>query len=422
MPLIPDLPYCCTILPHYLYHRLVTGKYGPDVTEKLGHLPSTLEPEGKRLWVHAVSVGEAEASRTLISGFESNHPDWSVRVSTTTATGREVATKRFGKDRVFYYPLDLSWIVRRSFDRIQPSLIVLMELEIWPNFLAEAERRKVPVVVSNVRITDRSIRRFRQFSRFARPMLNRVNLWLSQSEEYADRLREIGVSQERITVVGSLKYDTVQTDLSAEMRAKFRHLVGAKDGDFVIIAGSTHPGEEEPILKAYKEVRERSDKRVILVLVPRHPERAPLIFPECTRIAESVLRSNLTDDTSPTADIILVDTIGELGSLYAASDLVIMGGTFSESVGGHNMLEPCGIERPAVVGPHTHNFLQPMQLLRQAQGVREISDVSELSRVLSELLQQPDVCKEMGERARSAILREQGATERSLRLIEQQLL
>ncbi|MBN2711516.1 MAG: hypothetical protein JXR97_03655, partial [Planctomycetes bacterium] len=257
MSFIADALYCLTLIPHYLYHRYFTNKYGDSAPEKLGFIPDQIKPGRKCMWLHAVSVGETLAARTLVRAFEEAHPDWDVRISTTTATGREVAMKNFGEERVFYYPLDCSWMVRRAFDIINPSLIVLMELEVWPNFLLEAQKRLVPVAVSNVRIMERSVRRFKKLRAIALPMLERVSLWLSQSDEYTGKLLDIGVSKDKIETVGSLKYDTVATEIDPDVRLEYRKLFGAWEGETVFVAGSTHAGEDEIVLDAYKAAHEK---------------------------------------------------------------------------------------------------------------------------------------------------------------------
>ncbi len=412
MPLLADLLFSGTLLPHLLYHRLFTGKYGPQAYEKLGYVRAR---PGDRpcLWTHAVSVGEAIAARPLLEAFGHAHPGWDVRVTTTTATGRKVASERFGADRVSYYPLDLSWMVRRAFDRLRPDLVVLMELEVWPNFLAHAEQRGVPVVVANARITERSTRRFRRWRRISQPMLTRVTEWLAQSETYAERLRSIGVPPGRIHVVGSIKYDAVPTELDPSIREQYRRLLGADEGTRVLIGGSTHPSEEEVLLEAFACLEQEGLRPLKLVLVPRHPERLDAVDQLAARRGRTVRRSAITPQGSTDAPIVLVDTLGELGKLYAAADAVFVGGTLIPH-GGQNMMEPCGLGRPTVIGPSTHNFDEPVAVLRAAKGLRQIQGPRELLPALRELFTQPEQAAALGANAREALIAEQGATERTL--------
>lgn len=401
--------YGCSLYPHYLYHRLFTQKYGPDAAEKLGCLPASLKAEGKAAWFHAVSVGETNASVPLVQAVEELFPELATRVSTTTATGRAVAQQRYSEDSVFYFPLDFTWTVRNVMDHINPAVIVLMELEVWPHFLAEAERRNIPVIVSNVRITERSRRRFRKVGSLAQPMLQSVDLWLSQSEQYVNTLLELGVQQDRIHMVGPLKYDLVPTALDENVRSTYRSLLGADASTRIIIAGSTHAGEDEIVLEAWREAKLDQAR---LVLVPRHPERVENVVKLAEQKGPVVLRSALAEgEPLPPETIVVVDTMGELAGLYAAADAVIMGGTFDAEVGGHNMLEPCGLGVPTLVGPHIHNFVEPMRLLAAADGVSQVGSGSELAGALASMLSEDAL--EMGRRGREAILAEQGVAARS---------
>lgn len=425
MSILADLLYIFTLLPHYAYHRLGTNKYGEAAPEKLGHLPfSRTEESGTPcLWLHAVSVGETLAARTLICGFMTTHPDWELVISTTTATGREVAQKNFPEARVIYFPLDCSWLVRRTFSRVQPTLIILMELEIWPNFMAAATARKIPVVVANVRLTERSTRRFRKFRRLVRPMLERVTRWLCQSEEYATRLRQIGINEKQIELVGSVKYDNIPTEIDPSVRKNTRALLGANDNIAVWVVGSTHPGEDEIILQAYHELRISGHEALKLILVPRHPERAETIV-KLARNAyskdEVVFLSEVKAGNKSPAKIVVGDTVGDLAGLYAAADAVFIGGSLLNH-GGQNMMEPCGLGRATLIGTSSHNFAEAMQVLRNCNGIREVADGAALAGALRELLGDSEAAQAMGARARAALLAKRGATARTLVAIERVL-
>lgn len=410
---------------HYLYHRLRTNKYGDGAPEKLGRLPAALAPaQGKRvLWVHAVSVGETQAARQLVQAFAKAHPDWIIRVSTTTATGRAVAQKNFGAENVFYYPLDVSWMVESAFETIRPDLVVLMELEVWPQFLRIAKRRGVPVAVSNVRITEKSERNFARFGGIfpgaVREVLSGVRLWLSQSEFYRQRLLRIGVAEETIRVVGSLKYDAVPTVVDPAVRVEYRRLFGAGDEVPVFVAGSTHPGEDTIALDAFKAARE-THPSLRLVLVPRHPERLNDVETMAKRYGSVVRRSSL-DGTNCYADIVLVDTMGELCKMYAAAEAVFVGGSFLAAVGGHNIMEPCGLGIATLTGPENHNFAEPVDLLCGAGGLVRVNAPAELSSELVRLLSDARARGILGENARKALMAEQGAVGRSLAALEEVL-
>jgi 3-deoxy-D-manno-octulosonic-acid transferase len=417
-----DLVYAATLLPHYVYHRAITGKYGAAAPEKLGRglLPGRLDaapalPARPRLWVHAVSVGEVLAARSLVAAFRQARPEWDVVVSTTTATGRAVAQKHFGAENVFYYPLDFSGVVRRVFETIRPSLLVLMELEVWPHALAEAERRGVPTAVSNVRITEASIRRFRLAGRGGRGLLQRVRLWISQNEEYAGALRALGVPPERIEVVGSLKYDGLDFAERPAVAARLHRELG---GGRLLVAGSTHAGEDEIVYQSFTELRREFGEELRLVLVPRHPERCAAV----ARLAPAGLRLHRRSagPAPEGTDILLGDTMGELSDFYRAAEVVVIGGTFEPAVGGHNMLEPAAFGKPVVYGPAVHNFLEPAAVLEAAGAAERLSEpaAAALTAALRPLLADPEEARRRGARGREAARALQGAAARSVTCLE----
>ncbi|MCD8138577.1 MAG: 3-deoxy-D-manno-octulosonic acid transferase [Planctomycetaceae bacterium] len=431
-----DVAYSLSIGPHYCWHRFVTGKYGPKTPEKTGRVPdrfrssatAVLGPgdphvESPCLWLHAVSVGEVVASVDLVRMFREDNPRWDLRVSTTTATGRAVAEKTWNEETVVYYPLDFSGMVRRSFDNIRPNLIVLMELEIWPNFLAEAARRRIPVVVANARITERSVKRLSFAPGVARNMARAVEAWFAQTEEYAERLVRIGVPEKRIEVTGSVKYDAVPLEIDTALAGYYRRLFGcgetpyADGGDLLAVAGSTHPSEEKIFLEALQKAVGDKPVRRKVVLTPRHPERLDEVE-AVARDYGTVIRRSALPEPSPDqergavdADIILVDTMGELAKIYAAADVVYIGGTFHRH-GGQNFMEPCGLAKPTLVGPHLWNFREPAELLRGADGLRVVETPELLADALKEFVDNPAAGVAMGRRAREALLKQRGAARR----------
>ena len=427
-----DAVYLPTLGPHYLWHRLVSGKYGPAIAEKTGEIPDRFKSAGTRvisadspysespcLWLHAVSVGEVQASRELVTRFMADNPTWELRVSTTTATGRKVATDLYGAECVFYYPLDFSWMVKKAIERIRPSLIVLMELEIWPNFLRETRRAGIPVAVANARITERSVRRLTKIPSLAREMGLAVEEWYAQTATYAERLKTIGIPPERIEVFGSIKYDAIPEKIDADATRRYRRLFGcpAEGGRNLIVAGSTHPGEEEAVLEAWSSIAPRGE-RPRLLLTPRHPERMPVIEKLACRYGTVVKRSALPEpgyeDNAPMpveADIILGDTMGELAKIYCAADIVFVGGTFTNR-GGQNFMEPCGLGKPTVVGPNLWNFSEPAELLGAEQCLRIVPEAGDLGGVFREFYEHPDLAAEMGRRARELLLRQRGVAAR----------
>ena len=432
-----DAAYLPTIGLHYCWHRLASGRYGPKVAEKTGLVPDRFKTsatavmgsedyhrESPCMWLHAVSVGEAVASRDLARMFVEDNPRWELRVSTTTATGRSVAEKNWGERNVFYFPLDFSWMVGRTFDSIRPTMVVLMELEIWPNFLAEAARRGVPVVVANARITERSVKRLALVPRVARSMATAVEAWFAQTQEYAERLEKIGVPANRIEVTGSVKYDAVPLTIDEDVGKYYRRLFGCREqchrdgGDLLVVAGSTHPGEEKILLESLRAaVPENAGKRIRTVLTPRHPERLDEVEAEAKAFGKVVRRSRLAEPLpgeeagACDADIILVDTMGELSKIYSAADLVFVGGTFIRH-GGQNFIEPCGLAKPTLVGPHLWNFREPAELLGEKGLIRVVDEPSGLAEALGEMVANPEKAAAMGAGARTELLKQRGAARR----------
>ncbi|MCA8921215.1 MAG: 3-deoxy-D-manno-octulosonic acid transferase [Planctomycetes bacterium] len=369
------------------------------------------------IWIHGVSVGEIVAAAPLIEALHTHLPDYEVVLSTTTSTGQQVAKKSYPGLRVIYYPLDFTWAVRRVLDAIRPDLVILVELEIWPNFLSEAYRRKIPVALVNGRISERSFSRYRYVRGWLFDPLGKVGRFCVQTERYADRFRQLGLPADQIYVTGSMKYDQLQ--LSQADGAEIRREIGIGASETVLIGGSTHPSEERALVEAYRALREATpDLR--LVLVPRHTERAA----EVARIVreavgEPVLRSQQLEAREPTLPpgaVLLVDTIGELGRLYSAADVVFVGGSLIPH-GGQNMLEPVAFGKPTVFGPHWDNFKEQVERLSAARGVREVKDAAELTQVLGEFLRNPEEARAMGARGRDALLAARGATERTLEVL-----
>ena len=431
-----DLAYAPTLGAHFLWHLLVTRRYGPRAMEKIGELPDRFRSsetaalgsasafrEPPCLWLHAVSVGEAVAAAELGRMFLADHPLWEIRVSVTTATGRSVAEKHFGAANVIYFPLDFSGMVARAFDRIRPSLVTLMELEIWPNFLAEAARRAVPVAVANARITERSARRLSLAPWLARRMALTVDAWYVQTEEYAARLRRLGVPEGRMEILGSMKYDSTPDEVDPGAGRVYRRLFGCGDrfqregGRPLAVAGSTHPGEERVFLEALRDAAPAGRDRPLAALAPRHPERLDEVERLASTFGRVARRSRLPDfplpgDPGPGADIILVDGVGELARIYAAADMVFVGGSLTRR-GGQNFLEACGLGKPTVVGPHLWNFREPAELLGGLGLLRRVEDREGLRLVFAEWLANPTAAADLGGRARVELRRRRGATRKT---------
>jgi 3-deoxy-D-manno-octulosonic-acid transferase len=377
--------------------------------------------------VHGVSVGEVLAARGLVAAMEEAMPGWDVVLSTTTRSGQEVARRNFPGFHLFYYPIDFSFVTRRVLDRIRPDVVVLLELEIWPNFLLSTSRRGIPVFLVNGRITERSVRGYRWLQKAIPEPLDRIRLYAVQTAAYRDRFLALGVPPGRVFVTGNMKFDTVVTEGVEALRASVAASLGLRGDEWILIAGSTHDGEEGAVLGAFRAVAE-GDPRARLVLVPRHVERVAAVE-EAVRAAgfRPVRRTRLaaaegsagTGGGGP-APVLVVDTMGELGSLYAVADAVFVGGSLVPR-GGQNVLEPAGFGKPVVIGPHRWNFAEAVEELAAAGGLEVVPDAAGLREAILRLHADRGAAARRGEAARGAVLRGKGATRRTLDLLRERL-
>ncbi len=411
--------------PLLLWRRFVLKKDQEGWGQKFGHVPER-ERHGKRIWIHAVSVGEALATWTVYKEIKKQIPDAEVVISTTTSTGQDVARKRYGVENVFYYPLDFAGALRRSFERVKPDLIVLMELEVWPNFTREALGRDVPVVVVNGRITEHSARGYARAWWVLGPSFKRVRRWLMQDDEFVQRIKGLGVDPERVALSGNVKYDAVGTEpVSAEERERTRAGLCIDADAKLIIGGSTHPSEENTLLGSYRLLVEGGKVAGLrLVLVPRHPHRLDDVQKDISELGFACVRrsalkekgaealADIPEEKRATA-VVLVDTMGELKQLYAAADVAFIGGSLIPH-GGQNVSEPAGMGVPTVYGPHMHNFREAVALLEKCKGAIQVSGPTDVHTALEQLLVDSARAREMGQAAREAFLALQGASARTV--------
>jgi 3-deoxy-D-manno-octulosonic-acid transferase len=411
--------------PWWLFRIVTTHKYREGLRERLGHVPARLRMqlaglscERPVLWVHAVSVGEVLAVSRLVKTLDAALPGYRIFVSTTTRTGQELARERFGAERVFYCPLDLPWAVRAWLNALQPRLFILAETEFWPNLLSGCYRRTIPVAVVNARISDRSWPRYRRLRWLWRPFLSRLNRVLAQSQTDANRLKTIGCLPERVTVAGNLKFD-----VRAAGQADATRLLKALAGQLrLIVAGSTLEGEEAALLEAWPRLLQ-ADPQLAMVLAPRHPERFAAVaalleksgFSWARRSGWRSTPEGFLQPLNP-GQIVLLDTIGELASVYSLAIVAFVGGSLV-TAGGHNPLEPAQFGVPIVMGPHFANFRAITEDLLAHQALR-ISAIEDLAATLIGLLNDPQAAKAMGARARQVFEQQAGATGRCVEAIK----
>ncbi len=370
------------------------------------------------IWVHAVSVGEVNAAVPMIEALMRTYAGSPFVVTTVTPTGSERVQKLFG-DRVFhvYLPYDLPASVKRFFDRIRPRLAVIMETEIWPNLFITCRERGIPIVVTNARLSERSLKGYGPVRPLARRAIRCATFVAAQSPTDAERLRVLGAAVSRLAVVGNLKFDMAVPASLAETGAAMRASWGGQRP--VWIAASTHEGEELPVLKAHTAVLQRFPDALLLI-VPRHPERFRAVAAACRSLGFTTRTRSEDVDADERCQCFVVDTMGELLQFYAVADIAFVGGSL-EPIGGHNLLEPAALGRAVIVGPHTFNTEEVTDSLIAANAVLRVANAEELGAGVNRLFTHDDERRAMGEAAQAVLERERGAVERTLRIVEQVL-
>lgn len=410
------LLYALLRLPSVAWGVWRRGKALGDLGQRCGRLPRAVNPERRpSIWVHAVSVGETLAARPLLSALRDTYPRHRRLLSTTTATGQQVA-RGLGDlvDATFYAPFDLPPFVARTLDRAAPDLLIVVDTEIWPNLLRACRRRGVRTALANGRLTARSFRGYRRAGRFMRRVVGDLDRICVQTQQWGRWFEALGADAGRVSVTGSLKFDA---PLAAAAAGGARHPVLASlpvaAGRPVVVAASTLRGEEEPVLRAFARARE-AHPGTLLILAPRHPER----FAEATRIAVAaghrvVRRTALADDGGGDADVVVLDTIGELPHVYEAASCVFVGGSLVPA-GGHNILEPAAVGKAVVFGPHMESFAEIARLFVTRDAAVQVRSAVELESEVAALLDDPERCRRLGTAARAVVDAHRGATARTL--------
>jgi 3-deoxy-D-manno-octulosonic-acid transferase len=403
-------------LPYWLLQRMRHGKYGAGLGERLGRIPRRLvaQPARPTIWIHAVSVGEVLTISGLATELTKRFSQHRVVISTTTDTGQKLARTRFDEENVFYFPLDFAFAIRPYLRLLQPKLVVIAETEFWPNFLRLAHASGARIAVVNGRISDRSWPGYRRFRRLLTGVLQRVDLFLTQTAEDARRLVEIGAPPELVRATGNLKFDVpapAAPPIIASLRAAFQQ---AQTGP-VIVCGSTVEGEEPLLLQAFINIL-ASHPRAVMVLAPRHPERFGEVAELLNQLGIRFWRRSLWGGDPILGGVLLIDTIGELAALYALADVACVGGSLVPR-GGHNIIEPALHGVPIVVGNHTENFRDIVSLFQSRDAVRVVGP-AELPLVLMDLISNPAERAELGRRAAETIRAQMGATQRTMQALE----
>ena len=403
-------------LPYWLLQGLRHGKYRAGMRERWGRVPERLveEPSRRAIWVHAVSVGEVLAIAGLVTDLRRRFPQYRVVVSTTTDTGQKLARTRFGGNNVFYFPLDFGFAIRPYLSHLRPVLVVIAETEFWPNFLRRARDSGARIAVVNARISDRSFPGYRLWRGILARVLRPIDLFLAQTQEDSRRLAEIGAPLDRIQVTGNLKFDVSPPSPSAFVGSLATALQQSGGGP-VFVCGSTVEGEETLVVRSFRHVL-ASYPRAVMILAPRHPERFDEVAELLGKLEVPFFRRSAWHGEPLAGGVLLVDSIGELASLYALGDVAFVGGSLVPR-GGHNILEPAQYGLPIVVGSHTENFRDVIRLF-QSRGAVRVAGPSELPSVFMELASNEAERRALGGRAAETLRAQLGATKRTQEALE----
>ncbi|MAV34171.1 MAG: 3-deoxy-D-manno-octulosonic acid transferase [Planctomycetaceae bacterium] len=413
--------YLITLLaaaPWLLWVALRRGKYRRGWGAKLlGRVPRSTG-EDEVIWFHAVSAGEVNLLVPLVAAWRVRYPHWTVCISTTTRTGYDLARERFSTLSVFYCPLDFSWAVSAALRRVRPTLLILAELELWPNLIAAARRQRVRVAVVNGRMSDRSLRGYRRLRLGVARMLCSIDVLAVQTEEYRSRFIALGARASAVHVTGSVKFDGAQTDRQNPATRRLATLAGIAPGERVFLAGSTQRGEELAAIETYQRLRTRYPE-LRLILVPRHPER----FPEVAELLDRsglcwARRSTLPDVPLPVEAVLLVDRVGELGAWWGTAQIAFVGGSLGRR-GGQNMIEPAAYGAAVCFGPNTRNFRAVVSALLRCEAAVVIRNRAELERFVERCLVDPAYGQALGARAQQLVGENLGATVKTIDLLGQ---
>jgi 3-deoxy-D-manno-octulosonic-acid transferase len=388
--------------------------YWKNLGERFGH-GQKLDGDVRSIWVHAVSVGEVQASAALVRSLRARYPDIPLVLTTVTVTGAQRARALFPEGvHVRYVPYDLPYCVRNFFDRVRPRLAVIVETELWPNLYHECGRRKVPLVLASARISPRSVGRYRLLAGLFRETLSHGIVIAAQSASDAQRFESIGANPRRTHVTGNIKFDF---ELGEGLVERGRRLRAEHAPDRPVwIAGSTHEGEEEMVLDAHAQVR-RHHRDALLVLVPRHPDRFDSVAALLRKREALFVTRSRGRSARPDTEVFLLDTVGELLDFYAASDVAFVGGSLVP-IGGHNLLEPAAMRLPILLGPHNFNSEDIAALFQSVGAARVVHNAEELANEVVYLLHEPEERRRRGAAGRRALDENRGALQRLVALID----
>jgi 3-deoxy-D-manno-octulosonic-acid transferase len=397
----------------YLILRGLLGRHG--VLERLGKISVSKKLPPPRIWFHTASVGEVKALAVILPKLKKLKPDFSIAVSVMTKTGKRQARESLTQaDLIFYFPLDFPGIMKKVLKKLNPSLLVLVETELWPNLIRESKKYGCKLSLINGRLSQRSFRRYHRIKSFSRLVLSHFDQFLIQSSEDAKRFRELGADESKTKIIGNLKFDRIISGINGLDKVNLRKKLRLLSEDRLMIAGSTHPEEERIILSAFRRLREKH-KELVLLLAPRHLSHLSEIEEILSEFNLTYIKKSLIGKFKK-AEAILLDTMGELERFYSIGELAFVGGSLIP-VGGHNILEPASYGIPVLFGPHIENFKAASDLLLKSGAGIMVKDEEELYQNIDLLLKDGNLRQELGKRGKEALSSRTGISDETVQLL-----
>lgn len=409
--------------PWLLYSLAFNNNYRQGLLARFG-LHTLPAPLSQSIWLHGSSAGEIMLLKPLVDQLENKLPNASFVISTFTSTGKLAARQAYPRHKVIYFPLDLSPIVRKFLRRLNPRLIIIVESEFWPNFILCAHRANIPVVLLNGKLSPRSYVAYKR-TLLVPWLLKKLSLLAVQNEEYANRFRHLGVPQEKITVTGNMKYDLPQDTGETVARSALRKEFGYRQDSIILVGGSTHTGEHEALIYAFSRLR-KEGHRLQLILVPRYPAEVSRVEQMLEKSALTAVKRTSLYKTEPLSsldncdNVLLVDTMGELRTFYAISDIAYVGGSLffrKSNKGGHNLMEPAMLGLAVLFGPYNFSFRDTVATLMKENAGIMVHDQENLYEQLRNLLFHPEQITALGQKARAVMMQERGATAKNIELL-----
>jgi 3-deoxy-D-manno-octulosonic-acid transferase len=403
------------ILLRLYWRSRAAPEYRHRILERFGYFKFPNKKKG--IWIHAVSLGEVNAAYPLIKSFQLRYPDLAITITTTTITGSKQVKSLFG-DSIFhvYLPYDIPHFIRRFLRKVQPQLIIIIETELWPNLLWVSHQQKISLLLLNARISERSARNYSKIQPLTRAMLNYFSIISVQTAIEKQRYISLGVPNEKIIVTGSMKFDMSLPDHFEDTVRSLKKQIGERPA---FIGGSTHENEEMVLLEAYKRIQIHFPQ-LILILVPRHPERFQAIYELCANHGFNVTKRSQNIPCNAETQVFLGDSVGELISYYAVADVVFVGGSLVP-IGGHNVLEPAVLKKPILTGPYMHNFMEISKIMFEMQGLIQVTNAETIASTVISILNDPDKAKTLGKNAYYVVEKNRGSLEKNMEIINSHL-